>query len=96
MTATDAQVRLLMKERNKGKTQEQAAAKANLRSRKTVAKYEKSGKLPSEIQDPRDYRTRPDAFSAVWDEVAAMLDNAPSLEAKTLFEWLEEQYPGQY
>ena len=96
MTATDAQVRLLMKERNKGKTQEQAAVKANLRSRKTVAKYEKSGKLPSEIQEPRDYRTRPDAFSAVWDEVAAMLDNAPSLEAQTLFEWLLEKYPGEY
>jgi hypothetical protein len=96
MTATDAQVRLLMKERNNGKTQEQAAVKANLRSRKTVAKYEKSGKLPSEIQDPRDYRTRPDAFSAVWDEVAAMLDNAPSLEAQTLFEWLQEKYPGDY
>ena len=96
MTASDAQVRLLMKERNQGKTQEQAAVKANLRSRKTVAKYEKSGKLPSEIQDPRDYRTRPDAFSAVWDEIASMLDNAPSLEAKILFEWLQEQYPGQY
>ena len=96
MTATDAQVRLLMKERNKGKTQEQAAVKANLRSRKTVAKYEKSGKLPSEIQELRDYRTRPDAFSAVWDEVAAMLDNAPSLEAQTLFEWLLEKYPGDY
>ena len=82
MTATDAQVRLLMKERNQGKTQEQAAVKANLRSRKTVAKYENSGKLPSEIQEPRDYRTRPDAFSAVWDEVAAMLKNAPTWKPK--------------
>ncbi len=52
MTATDAQVRLLMKERNQGKTQEQAAVKANLRSRKTVAKYEKQGKLPSELKAP--------------------------------------------
>ena len=96
MTATDAQVRLLMKERNKGKTQEQAAVKANLRSRKTVAKYEKSGKLPSEMYEPRDYRTRADAFSAVWDEVAAMLENAPALEAKTIFEWLQEKNPGDY
>lgn len=85
-----------MKERNKGKTQEQAAVKANLRSRKTVAKYERLGKLPSELQEPRRYSTRPDAFSVVWDEVAGMLDNAPSLEAKTIFEWLQEEHPGEY
>ena len=40
MTATDAQVRIVMRERQKGRTQEQAAAKANLRSRRTVRKYE--------------------------------------------------------
>lgn len=96
MTATDAQVRLLMKERNQGKTQEQAAVKANLRSRKTVAKYEKLGKLPSELKEPRTYRTRPDAFSAIWDEVTLMLEKAPGLEAKTLFEWLQEKHPGEY
>ncbi len=96
MTATDAQVRLLMKERNQGKTQEQAAVKANLRSRKTVAKYEKLGKLPSELKAPRSYRTRPDAFSDVWGEIETMLDEAPSLEAKTLFEWLQDEYPGEY
>ncbi len=38
MTAPDAQVRIIMREREKGRTQEQAAASANLRSRKTVAK----------------------------------------------------------
>ena len=85
-----------MKERNQGKTQEQAAVKANLRSRKTVSKYEKSGKLPSEMYEPRGYRTRADIFSAVWDEVAAMLENAPALEAKTIFEWLQEKNPGKY
>ena len=37
MTATDAQVRLIMKERSSGKTQEQAAVKANLRSRKAMS-----------------------------------------------------------
>ena len=44
MTATDAQVRIVMRERQKGKTQEQAAATANLRSRKTVARYEDIGR----------------------------------------------------
>ena len=50
MTVTDAQVRLIMKERNKGKTQEQAAVKANVKSRKTVQKYEQLGQLPSELR----------------------------------------------
>jgi hypothetical protein len=59
MTATDAQVRLIMRERRKGRTQEQAAVKANLRSRKTVSKYEQLGKLPSELKQARTYRTRP-------------------------------------
>jgi hypothetical protein len=38
-----------MKERSNGKTQEQAAVKANLRSRKTVRKYEQLGQLPSHV-----------------------------------------------
>jgi len=59
MTATDAQVGVIMRERSRGKTQQQAAVKANLRSRKTVAKYEQAGVLPSGLKQPRTYRTRP-------------------------------------
>jgi hypothetical protein len=96
MTATDAQVRLIMKERREGKSQEQAAVKANLRSRKTVGRYEKLGKLPSELKQPRSYRTRLDPFTEDWEEVERMLEEAPELEAKTIFEWLQEQKPGRY
>jgi len=96
MTATDAQVRLIMRERSKGRTQEQAAVKANLHSRKTVSKYEQLGKLPSELKQDRSYRTRPDPFEGDWDEVEKMLQDAPELEAKTLFDWLCERNPGQY
>jgi hypothetical protein len=96
MTATDAQVRLIMRERSKGRTQEQAAVKANLHSRKTVSKYEQLGKLPSELKQARTYRTRSDPFEADWDEVEKMLQDAPELEAKTLFDWLGERNPGQY
>ena len=96
MTATDAQVRILMRERKKGRTQEQAAAKANLRSRKTVAKYERLGQLPSRLKKPRTYRTRPDAFAEDWPEMEQMLRDAPELEAKALFDWLREQRPGKY
>jgi hypothetical protein len=96
MTATDAQARIIMRERSQGKTQEQAAAKANLSSRKTVRKYERLGKLPSELKKPREYRTRSDPFEDDWAEAERMLEKAPELEAKTLFEWLCEQHPEKY
>lgn len=96
MTATDAQVRLIMKERNNGKTQQQAAVKANLRSRKSVQKYEQLGQLPSELKEPRSYRTRPDPFETDWTEIEAKLKAAPELEAKVLFDWLRERGWTQY
>jgi len=96
MTATDAQVRLMMKERSNGKTQEQAAVKANLRSRKTVGKYEQLGELPSDLKQARSYRTRSDPFATDWAEVEKKLKEAPELEAKTLFEWLSERDGVQY
>ena len=96
MTATDAQVRIIMRERKKGRTQEQAAASANLRSRKTAAKYENLGQLPSALKQPRTYRTRADPFVEDWPEVEEMLERAPELEAKALFEWLCEEHAGKY
>jgi len=96
MTATDAQVRIIMRERSAGKTQEQAAAKADINSRKTVRKYERLGKLPSELKKPREYRTRSDPFEDDWAEAERMLEKAPELEAKTLFEWLCEQHTEKY
>jgi Mu transposase-like protein len=96
MTATDAQVRMVMRERVKGRTQQQAAVRANLRGRHTVAKYERLGRLPSALKHPRTYRTRADPFAADWPELAAMLERAPELEAKTLFAWLCERRPGVY
>ncbi|MGE5375127.1 MAG: Mu transposase domain-containing protein [Bacteroidota bacterium] len=96
MTATDAQVRLLMKERSNGRTQQQAAVKVNLRSRKTVQKYEQVGQLPSELKEPRDYRTRPDPFEKDWSEIESKLAAAPELEAKAIFEWLCERDGAAY
>jgi hypothetical protein len=96
MTATNAQVRIVMRERRKGRTQEQAAAKSNLNSRKTVWKYKQVGKLPSELKEPQEYRTRRDPFEEDWGEVEALLTKASELEAKTLFEWLFEQKPEEY
>ena len=85
-----------MKERTQGRSQEQAAVKANIKSRKTVAKYERLGQVPSELNQPRRYRTRPDPFAEDWPAIEQKLRLAPELEAKTLFEWLTEEKPGQY
>jgi len=81
-----------MQERRKGRTQQQAAVKANVNSRKTVTKYEKAGRLPSELKQPRRYRTREDPFAEDWSELEEMLTAAPELEATALFEWLCDKY----
>ncbi len=63
---------------------------------KTATKYIQSGELPSDQKTGRDWATREDPFTAVWAEVATRLAEAPELQAKALFEWLCEQYPGQF
>jgi hypothetical protein len=73
----------------------QAAMKADM-DRKTARKYVTAGKLPSAMVQPRDWRTRPDPFEEHWPEVEARLRDTPELEAKTLFELLQDAHPGRY
>lgn len=96
MTVTATQVRIMMRERQKGRTQEQAAASANVRSRQTVAKYTAAGRVPAAPAPPREYRTRSDPFGVDWEEVETMLKQSPTLEATALFEWLCAEHPGRY
>lgn len=72
-----------------------AAMKAGM-GRKTAAKYLRLGQMPSDLVQPRTWRTRDDPFAEVWDELAARLSDAPGLEAKALFEDLQERYPGRF
>jgi hypothetical protein len=92
---SDAQVRKLMEEMSKHGKVGVAAMKADM-DPKTARKYVVAGKLPSEMQAPRDWRTRPDPFDEHWPEVEAALKEAPALEAKTLFEQLTDKHPGRY
>ncbi len=99
MRSTDAQVRKLMDEYSKHGKVEVAGLKAGMR-RKTAAKYINEGKLPSDLIQPRSWRTRPDPFEEVWPQMAERLSEAPELEGKTLFEDLlgrepEHYHPGQ-
>jgi hypothetical protein len=72
-----------------------AAMRAGV-DRKTARKYVRSGKLPSELVEPRDWRTHEDAFLEHWPELEKLLKDSPEFEAKTLFEVLLEKYPGRY
>ncbi len=92
---TDGQVRLLMKRIQTEKSLAVAAAKAGM-SEKTARRYRNLGKLPGEVRPEHDWRTRPDPFEAVWAEVRGHLEREPRLEARTLFEALQRQYPGQF
>lgn len=64
--------------------------------RKTGRRWLALDKLPSESRSPRTWRTREDPFAAVWPTLTAMLEAAPELQAKSLFEWLEREEPGRF
>jgi hypothetical protein len=72
-----------------------AAMKADMH-RETAPKYIAAGKLPSEMPVVRDWRTRPDPFEEHWPEIEDRLRDTPELEAKTLFELLQEAHPDRY
>jgi len=94
--STDRQVRQLRASLMTGTSLKAAAMRADM-DEKTARKYRKVGKLPSEIGVwPREWRTREDPFADVWEQVRAQLEMSPGLEAKTLFLWLQRQYPGRF
>ena len=72
-----------------------AAAKSGM-SENTARKYMRLGKLPSQCKQIRNWRTREDPFEQVWDDVKLKLEVNGGLEAKTLFEWLQREYPGYF
>jgi len=72
-----------------------AGLKAGM-SRKTAAKYIRDGRLPSDVREPRHWRTREDPFEGHWPEIADRLADAPELEAKALFEDLVERHPESF
>ena len=92
---TDREVKLMHRERGKGKSQEQAAARSGMAVR-TLRKYERVGQLPSALKPIHTWRTRPDPFIADWSWVVEELQRDSALQAKTLFAVLQERFPGRY
>ncbi|MCP4211908.1 MAG: IS21 family transposase [Halieaceae bacterium] len=91
---TPEQVKLFMKHRTKGDTQQQAGAKAGISERS--ARRIDSGVLPRK-REPRHWRTRKDPFVTVWvSEILPLLEKAPTLAPTTLFEDLQDRHPGHF
>ena len=83
-----------MRNRQKGLSQETAAAKAAI-SVRSGRKIEKGAH--SSTSKPRQWRTRSDPLSAVWDsELVPLLEREPSLTGLTLLEHLDDHHPGDY
>src|SRR5713101_6037227 len=92
---SDLQVRKLMKLLSSGLPLSKAALSVGIDA-KTARKYRAAGRPPRADRTPHTWRTRPDPFAAVGDELRAMLAVNPGLQAKTLFAYLQRRYPGQF
>jgi transposase len=92
---TDKQVVKLRKNYQKsGCNLSIAAARAGM-ERKTARKWI-TGELPSEKEGRRLGISREDIFEGIWPEVDDLLENNPGLEAKTVFRFLQNKYPGRF
>ncbi len=84
-----------MKARQQGADQATAAAKSGF-SERSGQRIE-SGHAALWENKEREWRTRKDAFAEVWEsEIEVQLKKAPELSPTTLFEALQEKYPGRY
>ena len=82
-----------MQSRQSGLTQETSAAKAgvSVRSGRRIETGETKAK------EPRHWLTRANPFSSVWDsELVPLLEKEPKLTGLTLWEYLDENHPGNY
>lgn len=73
-------------ELGKGESLSSAALRSGM-SENTARRY-REGALPGQRKVVRQYRTRLDPFAEVWPEIEGMLEQAPGLEAVTIFELL--------
>lgn len=92
---TNQQVKIYMKLRSEGHTQEVSAAKSGMsvRSGRSIEQAQRT----SPHQQERHWRTRKDPLKEAWEnELVPMLEASPSLQAITLLEYLQDKYPDQY
>jgi hypothetical protein len=84
-----------MSAKETGQTRQTAAAQAGISDR-TARRIEAGTHCPQRGR-PRDWKTRQDPLDGIWEgELKPMLEREARLEAMTLFETLQERYPGRY
>lgn len=91
----DAEVQFYMRQRQKGTSQQLAAARAGM-SERTARKYETHKALPSQLKVPPTHRTRANPFEEDWPWVLEQLERDGALQATTLFALMCEKHPGRY
>jgi hypothetical protein len=92
---TDEQI-LRVRSLLKPTTSLRALAKATGMDAGTLRKYLSLGKLPSECRIPHIWRTHPDPFESVWQEVVDELKHNPSASPALVFRSLQASHPGQF
>ncbi len=92
---TNGQIKRLRMLINKGISIEDAAEKVGI-NEKTARKYIKAEKLPEELKKDHTWRTREDPFKEDNEKINEMLRLNSGLEAKTVFEYLQEENPDRY
>ena len=66
-------------------------------SENTARKYRQNGRTPSENRQEHTWRTRIDPFEKIWEsEIKPLLETNSGLEAKTVFELIQEKHPEQF
>ena len=91
---TKQQYRRLMSEYQRSGKVGVSAMKADVHP-ETARKYLRVRRPPEEVQAKHDWRTRKDPLEKVWEEAVRMLEGAPELEAKALFEHLMGRHPAE-
>ncbi len=86
---SDRQARKLRMELGRNASLSASALRSGM-SENTARKW-RAGDLPGQRVLARAYRTRPDPFEAVWGEVERLLEEAPGLEAASIFESLRSR-----
>lgn len=87
VVVTRTQLTKLVIERNQGRTISMCAMKAGM-SRKTAEKYLNQENAMEQRPVPHNWKTRKDPLAEIWPRAQVMLEDAPELEAKALFEHL--------
>lgn len=90
---TQRQENIYMQSRQSGLTQEISAAKAGIsvRSGRRIETGE------TKVKAQRHWLTRTDPFASIWEsELVPLLTKEPKLTGLTLWEYLDDNYPGDY